>query len=81
MRFTIRDLLWLMAVVGLSLGWWNQTVRYASDTASWQQANMDNAVARTDAVVQMWNYKRELAKAEAKLKAAAAIQKASPTEN
>jgi len=21
-RFTIRDLLWLMVVVGLSLGWW-----------------------------------------------------------
>lgn len=22
MRFTIRDLLWLMAVVGLGVGWW-----------------------------------------------------------
>ena len=22
MRFTIRDLLWLMVVVGLGLGWW-----------------------------------------------------------
>jgi len=22
MRFTIRDLLWLMVVVGLAIGWW-----------------------------------------------------------
>jgi hypothetical protein len=23
-RFTIRDVLWLMVVVGVSLGWWNE---------------------------------------------------------
>jgi len=27
LRFTIRDLLWLMMVVGLSIGWWLQTVK------------------------------------------------------
>ena len=23
-RFTIRDLLWVMVVVGLAIGWWNE---------------------------------------------------------
>ena len=27
MRFTIRDLLWLMVVVGLSFGWWISLVK------------------------------------------------------
>ena len=30
LRFTIRDLLWLMAAVGMGVGWWmdHQTVRH-----------------------------------------------------
>jgi hypothetical protein len=28
LRFSIRDLLWLMAVVGLSVGWWQDARRY-----------------------------------------------------
>jgi len=81
MRFTIRELLLVTVIVGFSLGWSNQSVRYASDLASWQEANMQNAVTRTDTVMQMWTYKRELEKAEAKLRAVAPTQKASPAEN
>ena len=29
-RFTIRDLLWLMVVVGVSLGWWNEHRRFSA---------------------------------------------------
>jgi outer membrane protein TolC len=29
-RFTIRDLLWLMVVVGLSVGWWLEHEHFAS---------------------------------------------------
>jgi hypothetical protein len=32
-RFTIRDVLWLMVVVGLSLGWW-QAERRSADQAN-----------------------------------------------
>jgi hypothetical protein len=28
LRFSIRDLFWLMAVVGLSVGWWQDARRY-----------------------------------------------------
>jgi hypothetical protein len=35
-RFTIRDLLWLMVVVGLAVGWWNNIrlieVRHEDDS-------------------------------------------------
>ena len=30
-RFTIRDLLWLMVVVGLAVGWWVQERRHRAD--------------------------------------------------
>jgi hypothetical protein len=29
-RFTIRDVLWLMVVVGLALGWWNEHRRFVA---------------------------------------------------
>jgi hypothetical protein len=29
MRFTIRDVLWLMVVVGLAIGWWQAETRRA----------------------------------------------------
>jgi hypothetical protein len=33
-RFTIRDVLWLTVVVGLALGWWNQSVKHRAELLS-----------------------------------------------
>lgn len=40
-RFTIKDLLWLMVVVGLGFGWWldhrDTKARYAEQIRAWDQ--------------------------------------------
>jgi len=37
MRFTIRDLLWLMVVVALSVGWWLDHRRLSVSYANWNE--------------------------------------------
>ena len=45
MRFTIRDVLWLMVVVGMGVGWW-RTVKYQSDYESLIETRLSAAEAR-----------------------------------
>ena len=43
MRFTIRDLVWLMVVAGLALAWW-ATYRAGSRAARMQRVWKENAI-------------------------------------
>jgi hypothetical protein len=38
LRFTIRDLLWLMAVVGLAVGWWMNSVIWKQERTALQES-------------------------------------------
>ena len=53
MRFTIRDLLWLTAVVALAVGWWLDSRRYDWGVKSAQYRkdyyNLMSEIARTEA--------------------------------
>jgi len=76
MRFTIRDVMLLTAVLALALAWWLDHWRlgkanYDLKEAYWdlKETYMRAAIARSDASYQALSYKQALAKAEAKLKA------------
>jgi len=47
-RFTIRDVLWLMVVVALGLGWWidRTAVKKFYSKFAWDQADMATATAK-----------------------------------
>jgi len=36
LRFTIRDVLWLTAVVALAIAWWSQKINLAKEAVSWK---------------------------------------------
>jgi hypothetical protein len=40
-RFTIRDLLWLMVVVGLALGWWGDHIKESVERRRWKDRAED----------------------------------------
>ena len=44
-RFTIRDVLWLTAVVGLGVGWWLSYRQWQSD---WEEMDMQCDALSTD---------------------------------
>jgi hypothetical protein len=57
-RFTIRDLLWLMVVVGMGVGWWldrAETIRLREDSKLWETRAMQlesTLKSQTGAVVE-----------------------------
>jgi hypothetical protein len=68
-RFTIRDVLWLMAVLGLALGWWLDRESLVSENTDLRSAYMQAVTVRTEASYEALFAKQALKKAEAKLKA------------
>ena len=51
-RFTIRDVLWLMVVIGLALGWWVNSVelfRLSREHEYWREAISNSGYGVTDA--------------------------------
>jgi hypothetical protein len=47
LRFTIRDLLWLAAVVALALGWWIENQK------------LHSRIAELNAILRKWDIGRE----------------------
>lgn len=47
-RYTIRDVLWLMVVVGLGVGWWMDHRRVEFRVVQLQQMRKENADERRD---------------------------------
>ncbi len=53
LRFTIRDVLWLMVVVGMALGWWAEHQQTTLARLAWRQRsriNVAEALAQTTTV-------------------------------
>ena len=56
-RFTIRDLLWLMVVVAVSLGWWNERRKFEAyyqlviSNIKWTPAGPGPGYVHTDAEI------------------------------
>jgi uncharacterized membrane-anchored protein YhcB (DUF1043 family) len=54
-RFTIRDVLWLMVVVGIAVGWWIDRIGTNSLRVEVQAENLEvvNALMKQNAELQM----------------------------
>ena len=42
-RFTIRDVLWLMIVIGVAVGWWRDSFRLERERARFQETQVEFA--------------------------------------